>query len=63
VTPLILPKGFFAAAAAVQGDTGLREFVARLPAGAVRLVAMPSATCDVDTPGDLARARAHRTSR
>jgi molybdenum cofactor cytidylyltransferase len=63
VTPLILPKCLFAAAGSIRGDGGLRGFVACLPEGSVRLVSMPSAVHDVDTPRDLALARGQRTSR
>jgi len=56
-TPLILPRALYGAALAVRGDQGLRDFVRRLPAEDVRLVPLPSAALDVDTPQDLARAR------
>jgi len=56
-TPLILPKRFYAAALALRGDTGLRAVVAALADADRRLVSMPSAAADVDTPEDLARAR------
>lgn len=56
-TPLILPKRFYAAALALRGDTGLRAVVAALADADRRLVSMPSAAADVDTPQDLARAR------
>jgi molybdenum cofactor cytidylyltransferase len=56
-TPLILPRALYGASLAVRGDQGLRDFVRRLPAEDVRLVPLPSAALDVDTPQDLARAR------
>jgi len=56
-TPLILPRALYRASLAVRGDQGLRDFVRWLPAEGVRLVPLPSAALDVDTPQDLARAR------
>ncbi len=56
-TPLILPRRFYAAALALHGDTGLRALVAALGDADRRLIAVPSAAADVDTPEDLARAR------
>jgi molybdenum cofactor cytidylyltransferase len=56
-TPLILPRALYGAALAVRGDQGLRDLVRSLPADHVRLVPLPSAALDVDTPQDLARAR------
>lgn len=56
-TPLILPRRFYAAALALHGDTGLRALVAALGGADRRLIAVPSAAADVDTPEDLARAR------
>lgn len=56
--PMILPKnGFGAAAAAARGDVGLRELLAATPSARLRLVELPSAELDVDTPADLSRAR------
>jgi molybdenum cofactor cytidylyltransferase len=57
VTPLILPRRLLRLAAAVTGDGGLKEFVARLPDDDVLLCRIPSAEADVDTAADLARAR------
>lgn len=56
-TPLILPRGLFAAAAGIRGDVGLRDLVRRLPAAQRRFVAVPSAGADVDRPQDLRAAR------
>lgn len=56
-TPVILPKRYFAAASAVVGDVGLRDFLATLAADDLRLIELPSAIDDVDTPADLERAR------
>jgi molybdenum cofactor cytidylyltransferase len=56
VTPLIIPRRLFARALGIEGDLGLRELVngsTRAP----RLVDLPSAALDVDTPADLRRAR------
>jgi molybdenum cofactor cytidylyltransferase len=55
--PLILPKTWFAAADAVRGDVGLRALLATAPTAQLRLVTLPSAELDVDTPADLTRAR------
>jgi len=55
--PLILPRWLYARAREVTGDTGLRELVNRLPAGQRRLVDLPSAAFDIDTPQDLKTAR------
>jgi molybdenum cofactor cytidylyltransferase len=56
-TPLILPHWLYPCANQLCGDRGLREVVRRLPVDAVRLMALASAACDVDTRADLARAR------
>jgi molybdenum cofactor cytidylyltransferase len=56
-TPVLLPKRYFAAASRIEGDVGLRDFLAGLPATALRLVELRSAVDDVDTPADLDRAR------
>lgn len=55
--PVILPKTWFGAAAAVRGDLGLRELLAAVPPALLRLSTLPSAELDVDTPADLTRAR------
>ncbi len=59
--PLILPRRFFARAQLIDGDTGLRDWLRTLSGAQCRLVEMPSAALDIDTPKDLARAR--RTAR
>jgi len=56
-TPLILPRTLYDPSRDVAGDQGLRDFVRRLPDDVVRLLDLPSADADVDTPRDLARAR------
>jgi CTP:molybdopterin cytidylyltransferase MocA len=56
VTPLVLPKHLFARALQVSGDLGLREWLNGSQL-APRLIDVSSAALDVDTPGDLARAR------
>ena len=56
-TPVILPRRYFAAASAVVGDVGLRDFLSTLPAEDLRLIELRSAIDDVDTPADLVRAR------
>ncbi len=61
-TPVILPRRYFAAAAAVRGDVGLRDFLAALPAGELLLIELRSASEDVDTPADLQRARRRFTT-
>jgi len=55
--PMILPKAWFGAAAAVRGDVGLRELLAATPTALLTLVPLPSAELEVDTPADLTRAR------
>jgi molybdenum cofactor cytidylyltransferase len=61
--PVILPRRYFPAAAGVVGDVGLRDFLATLPAGDLRLIELRSASEDVDTPRDLLRARQRFGSR
>jgi molybdenum cofactor cytidylyltransferase len=56
-TPLILPHHQYPRGLELQGDIGLREMVNALPRNAVRLVDMPSARMDIDTPRDLKAAR------
>jgi molybdenum cofactor cytidylyltransferase len=56
-TPLILPRWLYPRGLALQGDIGLREMVNTLPRDAVRLVDLPSAGLDIDTPQDLKAAR------
>jgi CTP:molybdopterin cytidylyltransferase MocA len=55
--PVILPRRYFTAAQGIEGDVGLRDFLATLPAADLRLVELRSASDDVDTPADLRRAR------
>lgn len=57
VTPLILPRRFYGRALGITGDSGLKSLVGRLPEEDVVLIDLPSAAFDVDTPGDLDRAR------
>ncbi len=56
-TPLILPRCLYSRGLELKGDIGLREMVNTLPRDAVRLVDMPSAAVDIDTPQDLQAAR------
>jgi molybdenum cofactor cytidylyltransferase len=56
-TPLILPRRLYRKALGIGGDLGLRELVNSEPADGLRLLDLPSAALDVDTPGDLRRAR------
>lgn len=58
--PLILPHWLYAHARELSGDQGLGQWVRRLPSDIVSLVAMPSATVDVDTREHLDRARRRR---
>jgi molybdenum cofactor cytidylyltransferase len=62
--PLILPRWLFVRALEITGDSGLRQFVNRLPSEQRVLVDLPSAAFDIDTPEDLqaARHRLRRTS-
>jgi molybdenum cofactor cytidylyltransferase len=55
--PLILPARFFARAVSIEGDIGLRQLVAALPAAERTVVDLPSAQADVDTASELAFAR------
>jgi molybdenum cofactor cytidylyltransferase len=56
-TPLILPRWLRAQALTIAGDIGLRELLGRLSVGQRRLVDLPSADFDIDTPKDVAAAR------
>lgn len=56
-TPLILPRWLYPQGMKLRGDTGLREMVNSLPRDALRLVHLPSAAMDIDTPQDLDAAR------
>jgi molybdenum cofactor cytidylyltransferase len=58
--PLILPHWLYARAREITGDIGLRELVNRLPPEQRRLVDLPSAAFDIDTPEDLQAARRRR---
>jgi molybdenum cofactor cytidylyltransferase len=57
--PVIVPRWLYARALGIAGDSGLKELISRLPRNQVALLDLPSASWDVDTPQDLARAR-HR---
>jgi molybdenum cofactor cytidylyltransferase len=59
-TPLILPRGLYRLALGIDGDVGLRDLIAALPASRRVLIDLPSAAADVDTPRDLQAARAYR---
>jgi molybdenum cofactor cytidylyltransferase len=56
-TPLILPRWLKAQGLSIAGDIGLRELLGRLSVAQRRLVDLPSADFDIDTPKDLAAAR------
>jgi molybdenum cofactor cytidylyltransferase len=57
--PVVWPKRFFNELQALRGDNGGRHIIARLEAHEIAEVDVGSARAlfDVDTPGDLARAR------
>lgn len=55
--PLVLPRRFFKGADTLQGDTGLKSLLAT-SASHLQLMDMPSALKDMDTPAELALARA-----
>jgi molybdenum cofactor cytidylyltransferase len=55
--PLILPRRYYDLAHRARGDVGLRELLREVPADERIWVDMPSATRDIDTPGDLKLAR------
>jgi molybdenum cofactor cytidylyltransferase len=55
--PLVLPRRLYPKARRIEGDLGLRNLVNGLPKKELKLLAVPSATLDVDTPQDLRRAR------
>jgi CTP:molybdopterin cytidylyltransferase MocA len=57
VTPLILPRRFYARALGISGDRGLRDLLRQLPEEDIVLMNLPSAAFDVDTPHDLEHAR------
>jgi molybdenum cofactor cytidylyltransferase len=61
-TPLILPRWLYPRALTRVGDIGLRTLLDELPRHSVRLVEVPSAEIDVDTPQDLRAARSRRRS-
>lgn len=56
VGPLVLPRRLYPAAMRIAGDRGLRDWLTR-SRPEPRLVDLPSAALDVDTPADLNRAR------
>jgi CTP:molybdopterin cytidylyltransferase MocA len=56
-TPLILPRWLYSRGLELKGDIGLRELVNTLPRDVLRLVDLPSAGMDIDTPQDLKAAR------
>ena len=61
-TPLILPRRLYGWAAELSGDAGLRRLLSRLDRQELRLLDLPSALLDVDTPEDLREARRRRPS-
>jgi molybdenum cofactor cytidylyltransferase len=58
--PAIFPRTDFAALATLHGDSGARQLLLSDPRN-VRLVPVPNATRDVDSPDDLAAPPAERT--
>lgn len=56
--PMILPRRFYARASGIAGDVGLRCLIAELATDSVLLIDLPSAASEIDTPQDLAAARA-----
>jgi molybdenum cofactor cytidylyltransferase len=58
-TPLILPRRLYPEALRIGGDRGLKELANGLHGDELRLLDLPSAALDVDTPDDLRRARRH----
>ncbi|HEX4152128.1 MAG TPA: NTP transferase domain-containing protein [Steroidobacteraceae bacterium] len=61
-TPVIVPRRLYLQALKITGDFGLKELV-NGPGGARKLLDVPSAALDVDTPEDLRRARRRRLGR
>ncbi len=61
--PLILPRRLFSLALDIAGDVGLKTLVRDLPSPDIALVSLASAAFDVDTAGDLERARRHARPR
>jgi CTP:molybdopterin cytidylyltransferase MocA len=61
--PLILPRRLFSLALDIAGDVGLKTLVRDLPFPDIALVSLASAAFDVDTAGDLERARRHARPR
>jgi molybdenum cofactor cytidylyltransferase len=61
--PLILPRRLYPRALGVAGDVGLKALVRQLPPQDIALVSLASAAFDVDTAGDLERARRHTRPR
>ena len=59
-TPLILPRWLKEAALTIRGDSGLRQLLGSLHESQLRLVELPSAAFDVDSPQELAAARRRR---
>jgi CTP:molybdopterin cytidylyltransferase MocA len=57
--PLILPRRLFPRALRIAGDVGLKTLVRDLPSPDIVLLSLASAAFDVDTVGDLERARRH----
>jgi molybdenum cofactor cytidylyltransferase len=60
-TPLILPRWLKAEALVITGDSGLRQLLSRLQGSQQRLIDLPCAQFDVDSPADLTAARRLRT--
>jgi molybdenum cofactor cytidylyltransferase len=56
-TPLILPRRLYPEALRIGGDLGLKVLANGLRGDELKLLDLPSAALDVDTPADLRRAR------
>jgi CTP:molybdopterin cytidylyltransferase MocA len=52
-----VPRWLYSRAQLIRGDRGLKELIGSLPPEHLALVNLPGATCDIDTPEDLRRAR------
>jgi len=55
--PLILPRWLFGRARTLRADQGLKALLPAVGVAERRLIALPSAAADLDTPAELARAR------
>ncbi len=53
--PALIARSLYAEAAVLSGDIGARPLIARHPELVAEVPLRPEASCDVDTPDDLAR--------